>query len=273
MPLVEANDINVYYETKGSGTPIILINGWGGNLNSWSDKVIDLLSEKHQVILMDNRGTGRSSKPDVPYTMNMMASDVACLLESIGINKSHVMGFSMGGMIAQTFGLNYPEKTLSLVLCGTQPGGIHRVGSDVNVQKDLALIANPPPEMTERDRTIKLLYLLYSRDYVNTNLDALVEDETYSDYPTPTYALNRQSQSISGFSSYNLLSQITFPVLVMTGMDDVLVHPQNSEILAKQITKSELIKIKACGHGFLKQKTEEAVDHILNFLDKVDSEN
>jgi pimeloyl-ACP methyl ester carboxylesterase len=270
MPHINIDDIEIYYERQGSGTPLLLINGWGGNLDSWSKEMVALFARKHLVITMDNRGTGRSGKPDYPYTMDMMAADSASVIDALDIEKSHVMGFSMGGIITQTFGLNYPEKTLSLVLCGTQAGGIHRISSDPQVQLDLALIANPLPEMTERDRTIKLLYLLYSADYVEKNLEKLIADETYSDYPTPTYALNRQSQAIAGFDSYDSLPDMKFPVLVMTGTDDVLVPPENSGILAERIPNAELIRISGCGHGFLKQKTRESVLNILQFLDKVD---
>ncbi|MCW4012819.1 MAG: alpha/beta hydrolase [Candidatus Bathyarchaeota archaeon] len=270
MPKVNANGIEIYYETRGTGSPLLLINGWGGNLDSWSSEMIDLLAEHHEVIMMDNRGTGRSSKPDEPYTIDMMAADAAGLLEAIGIAHAHVMGFSMGGIITQAFGLNYPDKTLSLVLCGTQPGGLHRISSDPKVQMDLALIANPLPEMTERDRTVKLLYLLYSADYVEENLETLIKDETYSDYPTPDYALMRQSGAIAGFDSYDQLPEMVFPVLVMVGLDDVLVPPGNSEILAERIPNAELVRLPGCGHGFLKQKTGEAVAYILGFLARVD---
>ena len=101
MPVTESNSISIYYETKGSGDPLMLINGWGGNLDSWSDHMTDLLAEKYQVIMMDNRGTGRSDKPDIPYTMDMMAADVKGVLDALGIKNAHIMGFSMGGEIGR----------------------------------------------------------------------------------------------------------------------------------------------------------------------------
>ena len=91
-----------------------------------------------------------------------------------------------------------------------------------------------------------------------------------SDYPTPDYALMRQSGAIAGLDSYDRLPMMSFPVLVMAGMDDVLVPPGNSEILAERIPKAELVRLPDCGHGFLKQKTSEAVAYILGFLGKVD---
>jgi 3-oxoadipate enol-lactonase len=270
MPVIEVNGISIYYETKGTGTPLMLINGWGGNLDSWSDHMIELLSEKYQVIMMDNRGTGRSDKPDIPYTMNMMAADAYELLRALGIEKAHVMGFSMGGAITQTFGVNYPDMAKSLVVCGASAGGEHSISSDPQVRMDLALIANPLPEMTERDVTIKLLYLLYSKDYVEENLEALVKDETYSDYPTPSFALMNQSHAIGTLDTYRHLPEMKMPVLVLTGEADALVPAMNSEKIAAKIPNSQLVMIPGCGHGFLKQKTDEAVAHILSFLEKVD---
>ena len=271
MPLIEANGIELYYEIRGAGSPLILINGWGGNLSSWSSKMVDLLTEKHRVIMMDNRGTGRSSKPDIPYTMDMMVADTIAVLEAVGVDKAHVMGFSMGGIVAQAFGLKYPQKTLSLILCGTQPGEDHRISSDPSVYADLAVIANPLPGMTERNRTIKLLYLLYPTGYVKANLEALIKDETYEEYPTPSYALTRQSEAIAGFDSYDMLPEMSYPVLVMAGTEDKLVLPENSKVLTDLILDATLVMIHGCGHGFLKQETEEAVWHILRFLDRVDN--
>lgn len=270
MPVIKANGINIYYETRGTGTPLMLINGWGGNLDSWSGKMIDLLAERHRIIMMDNRGTGRSNKPDTPYTMDMMAADAKGVLDALRIEKTHVMGFSMGGAITQTFGINYPETVLSLIICGASAGRDNSVSSDPKVQMDLALIANPLPEMTVRDVTVKLLYLLYSKEYVEEHLEELVHDETYSDYPTPSFALMNQSHAISTLNSYSHLPELKVPVLVLTGDEDVLVPPENSEKIASQISCSELVVIPGCGHGFLKQKTDEAVGHILRFLDNVD---
>lgn len=270
MPVVNGNGINIYYEIRGEGTPLLLINGWGGNLDSWSDEMVSLLSERHRVITMDNRGTGRTDKPDIPYTMDMMAADSKAVLDSLGVEKAHVMGFSMGGAITQTFGVNYPDSVLSLVICGASAGRENSVSSDPKIQMDLALIANPTPVMTERDVTVKLLYLLYSKEYVEENLEELVLDETYSDYPTPSFALMNQSHAISTLNAYPYLPELKVPVLVITGNEDVLVPPENSEIIASRIPGSELVMIPGCGHGFLKQKTEESVGHILRFLEKVD---
>jgi pimeloyl-ACP methyl ester carboxylesterase len=230
--------------------------------------MLELLAEKLMVIVMDNRGTGRSSKPTNSYTLETMANDSVAVLDSLSIERAHIMGFSMGGMITQVIGLDHPEKVISLVLCGTTVGKTNSLPFDLHTQKELTLISTPLPEMTDRDRVIKLLYLLYAKEYVEENLEELVKDETYDDHPTPDHTLIRQSQAIAIFESYHRLPQIKIPVLVMTGEDDILVPPKNSKIIADRINNSELVIIPGSGHGFLKQKTDEVVPIILKFLEK-----
>lgn len=118
MPKVQANGIDIYYEIKGAGEFLLLIAGFASDLTNWS-KMVSLLAEKYRVIVFDNRGVGRSSAPESPYTIRQMADDTAGLLDKIGVDKAHVAGHSMGGMIAQEFALGYPEKVRSLMLLAT----------------------------------------------------------------------------------------------------------------------------------------------------------
>ena len=99
MPKV--NDIEMYYEVHGEGTPLVLIQGYGGSSTDWIPEIIQGFEDEFKVIIFDNRGTGQSDKPDVEYSIKMMADDVTCLMESIGIQRAHVLGLSMGGVIAQ----------------------------------------------------------------------------------------------------------------------------------------------------------------------------
>ena len=133
MPKVKVGDINIYYEIHGEGEPLVLIMGYGGNSGQWFRQIPGLTKE-YRVIVFDNRGTGRSDKPDISYTMETMAGDVAGLLDAIDIPAAHVYGVSMGGMIAQHVALNYPEKVKGLVLgCTTCGGEQHSVVPDAEV--------------------------------------------------------------------------------------------------------------------------------------------
>jgi 3-oxoadipate enol-lactonase len=118
MPKVQANDIDIYFEIKGAGEPLLLIAGFASDLTIWS-KMVSPLAEQYRVIVFDNRGIGRSSAPDSPYTIRQMAEDTVGLLNEIGVDKAHVAGHSMGGMIGQELVLAHPEKVESLILLAT----------------------------------------------------------------------------------------------------------------------------------------------------------
>lgn len=115
MPTVEVNGINMYYEIHGRGEPILLIMGMGADLTMWGD-IIYKLAEKYQVIAFDNRGAGRTDKPDIPYTIEIMAGDTVGLMNRLRIARAHFLGASMGSCIAQTVAANYPERVKGLIL-------------------------------------------------------------------------------------------------------------------------------------------------------------
>ena len=119
--IVPVNGINMYYETHGEGEPLLLIEGLGYSSWMWY-KQIPELSKEYRVIVYDNRGVGRSAKPDSEYTIELMADDAASLLTALGVESAHVLGVSMGGYIAQELALRHPEKVRSLILAGTNRG-------------------------------------------------------------------------------------------------------------------------------------------------------
>ncbi len=118
MPTTRAEDININYSVKGEGKPLIMIMGYGSGMEGWTAQV-PFFSKRFKVVTFDNRGAGKSDKPKGPYTTTMMANDTAHLMENIGITQAHVMGASMGGMIAQELAINHPEKVNRLVLACT----------------------------------------------------------------------------------------------------------------------------------------------------------
>ena len=119
MPKVKVNDIQIYYEVKGKGFPLVMIQGLSYSLDGWDPRLVEELSRKYKLVLFDNRGAGRTDVSDREYTMKLFADDTAGLMDALGISKAHVLGLSMGGMIAQELVLNYPEKVAKLVLCST----------------------------------------------------------------------------------------------------------------------------------------------------------
>lgn len=115
-----ADQIAIYYEVHGqSGSPLLMLTGMGGDIGDWLPEQIETLSCRHQVILVDNRGAGRSDKPTTPYTMRQFAADTVGVLTDLQIEQAHILGGPLGGMIAQHVAVNYPERVTSLMLCST----------------------------------------------------------------------------------------------------------------------------------------------------------
>ncbi|HNO65923.1 MAG TPA: alpha/beta hydrolase, partial [Tepidiformaceae bacterium] len=121
MPYVPTRDIITYYEEAGSGRPLVLIRGLGSDLQAWSLQVPEL-AKHFRVITYDNRGAGRTGAPDKPYTIAGMADDLAALLDALDIPTACILGYSMGGMIAQEFALKHPARVEKLILLGTSAG-------------------------------------------------------------------------------------------------------------------------------------------------------
>jgi pimeloyl-ACP methyl ester carboxylesterase len=120
MPILNLDDIDLYYEVVGEGLPLLLIHGLGSSTRDWAEQV-GFFSSRYQVIVFDVRGHGKSSKPPGPYSVPLFAADSAKLLKMLGIGPAHVVGISMGGMIAFQLAVSYPEVTRSLVIVNSGP--------------------------------------------------------------------------------------------------------------------------------------------------------
>ena len=115
MPKVRVNDIEMYYEIHGKGTPLVHIGGLAGDARTWM-RQIEHLAQHFQVLCFDNRGTGRTDFPDRPYSTKLFADDTVGLMDEVGIERAHIYGISMGGGIVQEIAINHPDRTLSLVI-------------------------------------------------------------------------------------------------------------------------------------------------------------
>ncbi len=122
MPVAKVGEINLSYKVSGEGHPLILINGFGGTKNALF-AVARAFAKHHRVVTFDNRGSGGSDKPTSPYGINTMAGDTIRLMDFLGIEKAHLIGLSMGGMIAQEMAIDHSHRVDKLVLCSTSAGG------------------------------------------------------------------------------------------------------------------------------------------------------
>ena len=264
MPIVKANGINIYYESHGKGEALVLIGGYGSNSKGWFCQV-PALSREYRVIVFDNRGAGRSDKPDYPYTIKMMADDVAGLLNAIGIRKAHIMGLSMGGAIAQEFAINYPEKTINLILGCTSCGAAHSKEMDPAVMAALLKMGQMTPEESAR----ALLPILFSKDFIENHPDIIaVQMKERFEYPTPAHGYANQAQAVMGHDTYDRLPQIKAPTMVMAGSVDKLGPVENARIMSSRIPNAELVILENMGHGFSVEAAEKTNNLILDFLKK-----
>jgi 3-oxoadipate enol-lactonase len=266
VPLTKVGDINIYYEVHGKGQPLLLIMGYGSNSGHWF-AILDKLAKEHRVIVFDNRGTGRSDKPNVPYTASMMVEDIAGLLDVVGIDTTNVFGVSMGGMIAQEFALSYPGRVNSLVVGCSSCGGANTVPG-TQESRDF-LFSTAMDKYTGEEKALATIPWLWNMEFIENNPDAVKRYVAVTtEYPTPPEAYACQANFILTFSSYDRLPELKTPTLVICGAKDRLIPPENSRILASRIPGAELAVIENAGHGFITDSAEESSKVILRFLHK-----
>jgi 3-oxoadipate enol-lactonase len=147
VPFAENQGARIYWDEQGQGAPVLLIMGLGWTSAMWH-RTRPILVD-HRTVALDNRGVGRSDVPPGPYSIALMASDAAAVLDAVGIERAHIFGVSMGGMIAEEFALQYPERVDSLILGCTAAGGPHAVPADSEVLQALFRRGLSPDEFAE----------------------------------------------------------------------------------------------------------------------------
>jgi pimeloyl-ACP methyl ester carboxylesterase len=265
VSIAKVGDINIYYEIYGKGEPLVLIYGYAGHSGLWF-RQIPVLSKKYRVIAFDNRGVGRSDKPDIPYTMAMMAGDISGLLNVIGVDAAHIFGISLGGMIAQHFALNCPQRVISLILGCTTCGGVHSI---LAKPESLAALFDFErlKKMTPEEAVRQTMPFCFSQEFIEKNPDIVERRVAKSlEYRTPAHGAARQAEAAIGHDTYELLPKIKLPTLVIAGDNDRLIPVENSRILASRISKAELVIVKGAGHEFFIEDAEDVNRIVLDFL-------
>ncbi len=232
MPILHVGDVNLYYEVHGDGEPLVLIPGLGSDVSDYG-RIIELLAAGCRVVALDNRGAGRSDKPDIPYSVEMMADDVAGLMTALGVGPAFVLGHSMGGRIALTLALRHPELVQGLVLVST--------GARVSG--------------TARGR-VRLLGSIARRMPILRSWDA---------YPQPYYAFLRQFEASRGFDYSSRLPEIRVPTLVLHGTRDRLAPLALAEELRVGIAGSRLVTFRG-GHLTFFFQSRVCIGSIREFL-------
>jgi 3-oxoadipate enol-lactonase len=274
MSSATIGSLDVYYEEHGNGDPLLLIMGLAADSTAWMFQVPDF-ARHYRTIVFDNRGVGRSSKPPGPYTIHEMADDAAGLLDVLDVRRAHVVGVSMGGMIAQELALRHPERVRSLVLACTYPEpdaeiernrrfSVEQFGGTVTAEGEVQIDFKAIHPM---DFLQHLLPAVFNQEFIARELPKLIQVFSGAlQYGFSMEAVLGQTAAVMSHKATDRLHQIAVPTLVITGDADRLIPPANSDILAKHIPGATLSKIPGGSHGFNFETPEVFNRAVLEFL-------
>lgn len=262
MPIVRANGIDINYEERGQGDPLILIMGLGADGSVW-ELHAQAYEQHFRCILMDNRGAGLSDKPAGPYTTEMMADDTAGLMDALGLEQARVAGISMGGAIAQQFALRHPDKVRSMVLVSTWA----RCDSYAKIVfehfKKIRAVSDPGDFM-------QLLQLwIFAADHTAANLDDLAQgqqDARDDPNPMPQHAFDAQCDACITHETVAQLSAIRVPTLITVGDADIFTPLHFSTQIHDRIPGADLLVLERVGHAHHWEKLDEFNSKTAGFL-------
>ena len=245
MALVQIPDAELDVERSGSGPPLLLIMGMSGTALHWGEPFLQALREDFDVIAYDHRGVGASTRLDGEITIVEMAEDAAALLEALGIDAAHVVGFSMGGMIAQELALAHPERVLTLTLAGTSCGGEGSLTTSPEVMQLLgeAMMSGDAARAvrTGWEANVSPAYAADARAWERFQSVAAQRSVAVE-------VVLAQLRACLAHNAKDRLSQVQAPTLVIHGSVDQILPPGNAPVIAAQIEGSQLEILDGVGH-------------------------
>ncbi|MBM4444291.1 MAG: alpha/beta hydrolase [Chloroflexi bacterium] len=268
MPKALVNGINLYCEVHGRGEPLVLVAGMGADHRSWFPQMRPL--KRHfTVITFDGRGIGKTDRPPGLYSFETLAADVVGLLDHLSLERAHILGESLGGIVAQEVAIGYPGRVMKLILANSTVGrggdmkphpslmkaygrrdGVTDTGFDparVNIGR--AMRAHIALSFNSRIR--RLFYTLMATLYIR---------------PSQFKGMTEQMQAISSHTTVDRLHLIQSPTLVITGTNDRLVPPAMSDILASRIPNARLVKVEGGSHALHVEMKRRFNREVLAFL-------
>jgi 3-oxoadipate enol-lactonase len=255
MPLAAVDGISLYYERHGAGEPVLLIQGMSGTHLAWGDAFLSGLGEDVEIVTYNHRGVGTSTPQDQPFAIAQLADDAAGLLDALEWEHAHVLGISMGGMVAQELALRHPQRIRTLTLGCTYPGGAQAQLADPALIQELAgaLLSG------DRERALRTGFA--------ANLSAAhVADEAHwapfqamaTALPVAVPVIMLQMQAVMGHDASARLGSIEAPTLVVHGTEDRMLPVVNGELIARLIPHARLELLDGVGHMFWWEQPERS---------------
>ena len=275
MPIAKVNGINVAYTEKGRGHALVLIMGLGANKESWFMN-IPTLSKRYRVIAFDSRGVGATDRSGEFYTMGSMAEDTVGLLDALNIERAHVIGVSLGSMIAQEVAIRFPQRVSKLVLAATTPGMSDATNKDMwdkknaEMNRSIDLGENFNERiMSDSDSfdVVKIMVRITANAFnrIVFKIPMVLGARYYFNKVGPSGVLD-QLRAVSQHNTIDRLDQIKAPTLVMAGTDDKVVPIEFSRIVAGHIPGARFIEFDGGSHSFFMERSKRFNREVIEFL-------
>lgn len=265
MPYAKVGDINLYYEVHGKGEPLVFINGWFMPLGLFYP-LVPVFAREYQVITFDNRGAGKSDTPEGLYSLEIMAEDLAGLLDVIGIEKAHFLGHSMGARIAEEVALRFPEKVRSIILAGPitysseiglQPGPVTQ--EEIKFWEGQILEEWAWQLLADR---VNDNFIPNNRELAESLVKIIIDSHG------PIHARVGHTNASRLYDNYKRLPEIKVPTLILAGREDTTIPLENILILKERLPEAELAIIGDVRHFMILEAFDESNRIILDFLRK-----
>lgn len=275
MSIANVNGINISYEIKGEGFPVTFIHGFGSKKEIWKPQIIKL-SKYYKTLTFDLRGTGKSDRPNYPYTMEMIVKDIKNLLDYLQIEQTHLIGRSFGGMIAQNFVLKYPKHVKKLILIATNAKFDDLEAVDIVINnriKEIEMIKIDPIKAFW-NKSVFVFHQKFRQELKNNpkkvfhnafSLEDLIYESTIN--PSRAQDIINQGNAMKEHNTYNQLNEIKNNTLLLAGSNDRLMPKTLMIEMNKRIPNSNLKIIEKAGHFMTISNAFKVNKLILEFLE------
>jgi len=237
---ITANGLRLNVTESGEGTPLVLTHGLGDDLNFWDESAAEL-ARHHRVIRYDVRGFGRSDKPPGPYSPELFAADLAALLDALAIDRAHIGGISMGGVISQRFALDHPRRLRSLVLVSTSSEIGERASAGWRRLAERIENDGFSSRSSDASRSFAPAFAAAHPEVVAAATARTAANDRFS--------YGAAARAMSAYHWTAELGNLPVPALILQGLDDQLTPPGGSVKMSRALRASRLLMIPGCGHN------------------------
>jgi pimeloyl-ACP methyl ester carboxylesterase len=261
MPHAQLNGFDIYYEVHGEGEPLLCVHGLGVDSRGWVLQ-LPVFTQDHQVVIFDNRDVGQSSLAAEQYTTADMARDTLALADHLGLDTFHLLGISLGGMVAQQVALAAPERVRTLTLAVTH-GGVQEAGRVRG-----RLLGSMARHLPREDQVDHLLYLCYTEAFFeNAEMHAFMRNALLDPpYPQPPEAFARQAEAGGTHDVRDRLGELSMPVHVIGAERDLMIPVWKSRELGSLIPDAKLTILEGAGHGAMWEHSDAFNTAVTEYL-------